>query len=185
MNDKMTIQSAPSNSQPDGNQPLRVQWYLAAAKPRQELRAVENLKNQGIECFCPQVKVERLVRGKKVLKQEALFSGYLFVCLSQKDPNWHKVRSTRGVRDWIRFSGNVAKLPKELVDSLIDTEGAETERVINRIEPGGKVRILTGPFAGLQAIFEKEDGEKRSMILVDFLGKTNRLKVENQQIAVD
>lgn len=185
MNHENSIQQNESVGKLDDNNSVANDWYLAAAKPRQELRAVENLKNQGITCFCPQVKIERLVRGKKVVKQEALFSGYLFICLSPQDPNWHKVRSTRGIRDWIRFSGIVAKLPADLIDKLIKVETAKENWVINRIEPGEKVRILEGPFAGLQAIFEKEDGEKRSMILIEFLGKTNRVMVDNEQIVLD
>jgi transcriptional antiterminator RfaH len=161
------------------------EWYLAAAKPKQEIRAVEHLKNQGIECYCPLIQVERLLRGKKIIKQEALFSGYLFIYLSTQDPNWHKVRSTRGIRDWVRFAGNVAKCPAELVEQLIDIDNSSQNRVINRIEPGESVRILSGPFAGLAAVFEKEDGERRAMILVEFLGKTNRVIVDNQQIVVD
>ncbi len=185
MAEKPTLQTTSSISHAEGSNSADIEWYLAAAKPRQELRAVENLKYQGIQCFCPQAKIERLVRGKKVIKQEALFSGYLFICLSQQDPNWHKVRSTRGIRDWIRFSGNVAKLPTSLVDSLIEVEAAKENLIINRINPGQTVRILSGPFAGLKAVFEKEDGDSRAMILIDFLGKTNHLKVENEQIVLE
>ncbi|MBV1909742.1 MAG: transcription/translation regulatory transformer protein RfaH [Kangiellaceae bacterium] len=158
-------------------------WYLAAAKPKQELRAIENLQNQGIDCQCPQAKVERLVRGKKVLKQEALFPGYLFIHLSQQDPNWAKVRSTRGIRDWVRFAGDVAKLPDDVANSLIQANAdSESQPVICRFDKGETVTILSGPFSGLNAIFEKDDGELRSMILVEFLGQSNRLKVNNEQI---
>lgn len=185
MSDKCRSQPELSCNQADESGSPEIEWYLAATKPRQELRAVENLKNQGIHCYCPLVKIERLIRSKKVIKQEALFSGYLFICLSQQDPNWHKVRSTRGIRDWIRFSGNVAKLPTALVDSLINADLDQSDLVINRIEPGQKVRVLAGPFAGLEAVFEREEGESRSLILIEFLGKTNRLKVENEQIVLE
>jgi len=161
-------------------------WYLATAKPKQELRAIEHLENQGIDGYCPLVRVERLVRGKKTIKQEALFSGYIFVNLSEQDPNWHKVRSTRGIRDWVRFSDKVAKLPPELVNKLIDfSEDSDEQLLISRFKKGQSVRILTGPFAGLSAVYEKDDGEMRSMILIEFLGQSNRLKVNNEQIVVD
>ena len=94
-------------------------WYLAASKPKQEARAVENLTNQDIQAFCPMVKVEKLRRGNKVLVDEALFTGYIFINLSQQSPLWPKVRSSRGVRDWVKFAGNVAKLPDDLMNSLL------------------------------------------------------------------
>lgn len=176
-----------SSQQSDKSQPIQkvsdASWYLAASKPKQEFRAIEHLKSQQIKCFCPMANVERLLRGKKVIKQEALFPGYLFINLLVEDPNWHKVRSTRGIRDWIRFAGQVAKIPNTLVETLMDSSiDSENPIVISRFEKGQSLRILTGPFAGLKAVFDKDDGELRSMILVEFLGQTNRLKVENQQI---
>jgi len=162
------------------------QWYLIASKPRQELRAVEHLDNQGIVGYCPTVKVEKLRRGKKHIVTEALFTGYLFLRISSDNPLWHKVRSTRGIRDWVRFGGKIAQLPAQLVEELIESSSdSENEVVINCFEPGAPVRILNGPFAGLKAIFDKPDGESRAILLVEFLGQTNRLNVANEQIITD
>jgi transcriptional antiterminator RfaH len=161
-------------------------WYLATAKPRQESRAVENLENQQIQAFCPTVKVEKLRRGKKEIVTEALFTGYLFINLSPQDALWHKVRSTRGIRGWVRFAGEVAKIPDKLVTSLIQANfEPELQLVISHFNKGQAIRVLSGPFAGLKGIYDKEDGELRSMILVNFLGQTNHLKIPNEQIISD
>lgn len=159
-------------------------WYLATAKPRQEARAVENLNNQEINAFCPIVKVEKLLRGKKQIVEEALFTGYIFINISTDSPQWHKIRSTRGVRGWVRFSGNVAKIPNELINGFIkSTSQSDQQVIISRFNQGQPVRILSGPFSGLKAIYDKDDGEMRSMILVEFLGQTNRLNVANLLIS--
>jgi len=161
-------------------------WYLLAAKPKQEFRALEQLQNQQINAFCPKIKVEKLRRGKKCVVEEALFAGYLFVCISVDSPHWHKVRSTRGVRDWVRFGGEIAKLPQALVEQLIELDkNLQQQPVVSRFNQGQKVRILSGPFAGLTAIYQQQEGESRSLILVEFLGQSNRLKIENEQITND
>ena len=158
-------------------------WYLVASKPKQEFRAVEQLENQGIKAYSPSVKVEKIVRGKAKIITEALFAGYLFVHLSNQSPLWHKVRSTRGVRDWIRFAGEVATIPTNLVEKLVTVdEEPEHQIVINRFREGQSVRILSGPFVGLEGVFDKSDGESRAMVLVEFLGQSNRLAVSNEQI---
>ncbi|MCF6193625.1 MAG: transcription/translation regulatory transformer protein RfaH [Kangiellaceae bacterium] len=170
---------APSSPRPSPN----TFWYLASSKPKQENRAVENLSNQDIQAFCPMIKVEKLHRGNKVLVDEALFTGYIFISLSQQSPLWHKVRSSRGVRDWVRFAGKVAKLPSDLVENLLKINlASDNPIIINRFNQGEKVQILSGPFSGLSAIFEKDDGEKRSMIFVEFLGQKSRLTLPNDQI---
>ncbi len=161
-------------------------WYLAASKPKQETRAVENLLNQDIQCFCPTVRVEKLIRARKVIVVEALFTGYIFINISIESPSWHKIRSTRGIRDWVKFAGKPAKLPSELVENLIKLDDlTESRAVISRFKKGEKLRILSGPFIGLSAVFEHDDGEQRSMILVEFLGKKNRLAIPNDYITTN
>ena len=158
-------------------------WYLATSKPRQENRAVENLKNQGIKGYSPVIKLEKVRGGKKQIVEEPMFTGYLFINLSPEDPKWQKVRSTRGVRDWVKFSGSTAKLPQALIDSLIDAENSQLIAFDTiKLQKGDSVRILSGPFEGLNGVFLTDNGEKRAMILVDFLGKQSRLNVAKEQI---
>ena len=39
-------------------------WYAVHTKPKQENRALENLQNQGFECFLPLLEIEKVRRGK-------------------------------------------------------------------------------------------------------------------------
>jgi len=162
------------------------EWYLAASKPRQESRAVENLLNQGINAYSPIMRVEKIRSGKKIIVEEAMFTGYVFINISPEDGLWHKVKSTRGIRDWVRFSGYAAKLPTSLVETLIESEQTSGSHIVKKqFKQGEHVRILSGPFEGLKGIYLSESGEKRSMILIEFLGKENRLKVANEQIVTE
>ena len=43
-------------------------WYLIHTKPRQELRALENLERQGYECYLPLLPTEKI--------QEKLFATF-------------------------------------------------------------------------------------------------------------
>jgi len=166
---------------PTNNSPP--EWFLAATKPNQEFRAVENLKTQNIHAFCPKLKVEKVSNKKKRVIEEAIFKGYIFIQISFNDPCWHKVRSTRGIRDWIRFSGNVAKIPTKLVLELINAQESKETIVLNKLNEGDGVRILAGPFEGLEGIFQKNDGDVRAIILLNFLGKSNRISIEQSQLS--
>jgi transcription antitermination factor NusG len=55
---------------------------------------------------------------------------------------------------------------------------------VSRIEPGQLVKILDGPFTGLQAAFAEPDDRKRSFILLDLLGKTHLVKIANDSFEV-
>lgn len=161
-------------------------WYLATSKPRQETRAVKNLENQGVRAYSPIIKVEKVRSGKKRIVEEPMFTGYVFINISPEDALWHKVRSTRGIRDWVRFSSNVAKIPDSLIKAFVDSEQNFSQSFDNnKLQKGDSVRILSGPFEGLTGIFLADSGEKRAMILIDFLGKQSRLNVSNEQIIAE
>ena len=48
-------------------------WLLAYTKPRQEALAEENLRRQGFEVLCPQLRVQKLRRRKWTWVEEPLF----------------------------------------------------------------------------------------------------------------
>ena len=92
-------------------------WLLAYTKPRQESLAEENLRRQGFEVFCPQLRVQKLRRRKWVWLEEPLFPRYLFVGAAA-GVSWSPVRSTFGVVSLVRFGGRVAEVSPDLIDSL-------------------------------------------------------------------
>lgn len=161
-------------------------WYLAASKPRQEARAVKNLLNQGINAYSPIVNIEKIRASKKIVVTEAMFTGYVFVNLKPEDGLWHKVKSTRGIRDWVRFSNKVAQLPEGLVERFIEIASDPNHNDIKKyFVPGEPVRILSGPFQGMKGIYKASSGEERAMILIEFLGQVNKLHVTNDQIQTE
>jgi len=56
-------------------------WYVVHTKPRQEARALENLQNQGFNCFLPTMQVQKLRNQKVQTITEPMFSRYLFIQL--------------------------------------------------------------------------------------------------------
>jgi transcriptional antiterminator RfaH len=44
-------------------------------------------------------------------------------------------------------------------------------------EPGQKVLVSEGPFAGVEAIFELNDGQARAMVLIELIGRQVSLAV--------
>jgi transcriptional antiterminator RfaH len=159
-----------------------MKWHVIHTKPRQEFRAEENLKNQGFEVFLPTYKLEKLKDGKLSTQVEALFSRYLFIRLDNVTSNWFPIRSTRGVSEMLRFGrgGNPIFVPDDLVASLQNRSLTE-EPIHTLFEAGDAIEIKSGPFAGLNGFYEKvvqaSSGEVRAMLLIELLGKTQRLSV--------
>lgn len=157
-------------------------WYLINSKPKQELRAEEHLKNQEINCVLPILEVERIIRGKRQKVTEALFPGYLFVELQTNGQDWSKIRSTRGVRDFVRFGGIPGRVPEAVLEHLQLLDTTENQIETNAPRPGDKIVITEGPFKDLDGVFKISNGEERSIVLLTILGKATEMELENTKL---
>lgn len=167
----------PMNQLPGCAGHVDVSWYLVHTKPRQEHRALGNLFNQGYECWLPQLRVEKVRQRKLVVIDEPLFPRYLFIHLPP-GVNWAPVRSTLGVTTIVRFGGVAARVPSDVLETLREEEARRREStVVPQFIPGQTVKILTGPFAGVRAVFDMTDGQARALVLIELLQKQARLPV--------
>jgi len=164
-------------------------WLLLQVKPRQELRALENLERQNGECYCPQIWVEKFSRGKRVQVQEALFPGYLFINAQPEETglSYTSIRSSRGVSKIVGFGMEPLRVPEDLITliKLREQAGLASETAVSAPDvpqAGDRLNILDGPFKGLKAVFSHTDGQKRSVVLINLLSQQTPTSLANTQI---
>nr|WP_318532413.1 transcription/translation regulatory transformer protein RfaH [Pseudomonas protegens] len=148
-------------------------WYLVQCKPRQDLRAEENLRRQGFHCYRPQRGCERVVQGRRQSGTESLFPGYLFIAL-EHDASWAPLRSTRGVNRLVAFNGQPLAVPVSLIESL---RQRVTDMDTSLPYKGTRVCITEGCFADLEAIFESSIGDERVVLLLTLLNQQRRIEL--------
>lgn len=153
-------------------------WYLVHTKPRQEDVALANLQRQGYECYLPQMLVERIRRRKAEVATEPMFPRYLFIRLDSSDQgkSWSPIRSTLGVSQLVHFGARAAKVDDALVELLRQREQAMPLDAM--FQSGDSVVITDGPFAGIEAIYQTADAERRAFILLEILSKPVSLQIE-------
>jgi len=161
-------------------------WLLLQVKPRQEIRALENLERQNGVCYCPLIQIEKLSRGKRVFAEEPLFPGYLFINV-QPERNgltYTSIRSSRGVSKIVRFGVEPIKVPEVLITQIKQREQADLIGITAEDLPqvGDKIDITLGPFSGLEAIYAHTDGMQRSIVLINMLNKQTPTSLANTQI---
>jgi transcriptional antiterminator RfaH len=155
-------------------------WYLIHTKPRLEQVALQNLQQQGFECYLPLLTSEKLRRGKLVLVEEPLFPRYLFIHLGTGTlaKSWSPIRSTIGVSRMVSFGSDPAKLSDALIDALRDAERSHQQEPLRLFRPGDLMVVTKGAFAGIEAVYQMTDGEKRVMVLINILSKSVKLRIE-------
>lgn len=161
-------------------------WYVVYCKPRQETVAEENLRRQGFNVYLPRIRVRRRGQGQWVEAIEALFPRYLFLRI---DPLWRStsaVRSTRGVSGLVRFGAEPAVVPDTTINDLIQREDAASGLHVDADPPfyaGEPVKLLDGPLIGMEGVFTQQFGAKRVIVLLELLGKANKVTVSRDWIA--
>lgn len=157
-------------------------WYVLSTKVNAERKALGNLESQGFSCFLPQAPTERLSRGKRITRVEPLFPRYMFIDLFEHS-RFQSVRNTRGVQDFVRFGQALATIDSTVVESIKKRCGVR-EVTTNQSLPKkhDRVEILHGPYRNLEAIFQCDDGQQRSVVLLSFLQSQVMLQVDNKSI---
>ena len=153
-------------------------WYLVHTKPRQEDIALANLERQGYECYLPQMRIERIRRRKAEIATEPMFPRYLFIRLDSSDQgkSWSPIRSTLGVSQLVHFGARAAKVDETLVDLLRQRERTQPTEAM--FHSGDSVVIADGPFAGIEAIYQTADAERRAFILLEILAKPVSMHID-------
>lgn len=158
------------------------QWYAIYTKPRKEMIAEENLQRQQILTYLPLTREKRRRRERWVDCIVPMFSRYLFVNMDVTLQSTASIRSTIGVSNLVRFSGEPATAPEELIELLrsrTDTETGLIDIGKPQFQPGQKVIVLHGPFKDVGGIFQHSNGDHRAMILLDLLGRKNSVIVDS------
>lgn len=157
-------------------------WFAAQAKARQEQIAIAHLERQGYETFLPLIRAARRRRGRWSSPLEALFPGYLFARLDPGVQDVSPIRSTRGVVGLVRLGGRLLPVPEPLVCDLQTRHHGTTFDSPLQLSSGEAVTLIDGPFAGLSGVFEAKTGLERVAILLDVIGRNNRVTVSVHQV---
>lgn len=161
---------------------LSIGWYCIQTRIGQEDTAKLNLERQGFEFYLPLTFMDKRLRRYKQ-KYEPLFKGYGFLRLSTEEGDWSVIRSTRGVRQLVRFGELPARVPDDLISSLkrreneIGIHGEEHE-----YKKGDLVAIQNKQFLEYATgIYDKEAGD-RVIILMNIIGTETEISLKRGDI---
>ncbi|MDD6258405.1 MAG: transcription termination/antitermination protein NusG [Erysipelotrichaceae bacterium] len=159
-------------------------WYVVNTYSGHENKVKENLEKR-VETMGIQDSLFRIVvaeepeieikNGKKVEKMHNLFPGYVFVEMKMTDEAWYVVRNTPGVTGFIGSSGGGAKpfpVSQDEMESILRRMGQSDKKVSVDFQVGDKVKILSGPFSGMEGtINTMNDQTQTANVLTMLFGR--------------
>ena len=147
-------------------------WYAVHTLPFAEARAESQLQRQGFRTFQP--KRDKTVRHARRLRtvEAPLFPRYLFIVLDLAHHQWRKVNGTFGVSRLVMWGDQPHPVPHGVVEALIAAADARgILQLCDKLQIGGPVRLMAGPFAEQLAVLDHLDDSGRVRVLLDILGR--------------
>jgi transcription elongation factor/antiterminator RfaH len=155
-------------------------WYVLHSKPRKEDFLLDQLKSHGFEAYCPFLRVTTV--NPRARKIRPYFPGYVFL---QVDLGHNKASTLQwmpGATGFVSFDGIPARVPDGLIPTLRQRVEAVNEsggELFHELKSGDIVRIVEGPFAGYEAIFDvRLPGSERVRVLLKLLQQRRQLSLE-------
>lgn len=156
-------------------------WHAVHAKRHCEEKVDRRLRQQGFGTLLPLIEIVRYYRRRQVTLLEPLFPGYLFVRMAAgaQPGAWDAVRWAPGVRSILTDGDGPAPVPDEVIGAIHDrVRDLGFVRPGPAYRPGQLVRIRHGPFAGLEAVFDRPiSREGRVRVLLALLGQPRSVEL--------
>ncbi len=159
-------------------------WYVVNTYSGHENRVKDNLEKRletmGIQDSLFRILVAEepeieIKNGKQVEKMKNMFPGYVFVEMKMTDEAWYVVRNTPGVTGFIGSSGGGAKpfpVSPDEMESILRRMGQSDKKVVVNFAVGDTVRILNGPFSGMEGrVSYMNDQTQTASVLTMLFGR--------------
>ena len=173
------------------------QWYVVNTYSGHENKVKEKLEMRSesmdmqdyiFRVIVPEQKEIEVKDGVQKEKIKKMFPGYILVEMVMSDEAWYVVRNTPGVTGFIGSSGKGAKptpLQPYEVDNILSNMGISRLDVDKELEIGAKVKITSGPFAGMYGVIDSLDLPTQKIVLnVDLFGQETSVEVNLSEIEV-
>ncbi|MCP4362392.1 MAG: hypothetical protein GY796_30675 [Chloroflexi bacterium] len=149
---------------------MSLHWYVLRVKPHKERVVCRQLLVQDETVFAPVLQVKP--KNPRAAKQRPYFPGYIFVQADLDVVGKNAYSWIHGTRGLVSFGGIPAVVPDSLIIE-VEKQAAETlveENAQQKLEPGERVQIVQGLFAGYDGIFDIYlSGTERVQVLLTYL----------------
>lgn len=151
-------------------------WYVTYTCPRHEKYVAQQLAERKIGSFLPLYASVRRWKDRRKRLELPLFPGYVFVQMT--DRNRLDILRLPGVVQIVCFQGKPAPVPLAEIDAL--RRGMTGSVVVQPhpfLQAGRRVRIVSGPMAGVEGIFVRRKDQVRVVISISLIQRSVAMEI--------
>jgi transcriptional antiterminator NusG len=175
-----------------------MQWFVLKVQSNREksirdslLRRIrrEGLEEEFGEIVIPTEKVVETKGGKKKVKEQKLFPGYMMIQMRLTEETWYLVRDTSGVGDFTGAAGKPSPMNEsEVMRMLGRTVPGEEEKVAApvvkfTVQVGDTVKVKEGAFESFEgAVDALDETSGKVKVMIEIFGRSTEVELEHWQI---
>lgn len=154
-------------------------WKVLYLRPRSEKKLAEYCNVYGVWHYLPLRKEIKIYQRRKVMVEKPVFPGYFFASINDDK----KVKLLR--------SNHVLKIidpenQKQLIHDLVQVKKAldvdPKLETCNALKRGSRVKILHGPFLGIEGVVAKISKSTKIWLNVDMIGQAVTVEVDRDYL---
>ena len=152
-------------------------WYIAYTLPRHEKAVAQRLGSENIHCYVPLYSETHTWRQRRVKVELPLFPCYVFVKIRPETKA--RILSSPGLIRLLTASGGAAAVfPDEEMDALQSSLKRWSARPYPFHRSGKRIRLKSGPFAGLEGTILRRNGKRKLIVTLDLISSAMLLDID-------
>ncbi len=151
-------------------------WYIAYTLARHEKAIAQRLSLEKMPCYVPLYSETRMWRQRRVKLELPLFPCYVFVRMRLETKA--RLLAAPGVIRLLTASGAAVVFPDEEMDALKAILQRWNARPCPSHSSGRRVRVKSGPFAGLEGTIVQRNGKRKLIVTLDLITSSMLLDVD-------
>jgi len=190
-----------------------MQWYVLKVQSNREKSIRDSLlrriKMEGLEAdfgdvVIPTEKVVETKGGKRKVREQKLFPGYMMIRMRLTDETWYLVLGTGGVGDFTGAGGKPMPMPESEVKRLLGQETvtevtadgdeaapAAAVKAVKEAVPvfrfsvsiGDAVKVKEGPFENFEGnVHSLDDHTGKVKVMIEIFGRSTEVELEHWQV---
>jgi transcription antitermination factor NusG len=160
------------------------QWYALYTNGRHEKRVVELLNNRQVDCYLPLYRSLRRWQDRRKQLDLPLFPGYVFARIALASRL--QVLTVPGVVQIVTFNGKPAPISDFEIERLRQWLSCSPSiKPHPYLTSGKRVRVRSGPLAGMQGVLVRRKRSYRLVISIDLLMRSLSVEIDEAEAEPD
>lgn len=161
--------------------PVENQWYALYTIAHHEKRVAQQLEERQLECFLPLYRSVRRWSDRRKEVQLPLFPGYLFVYTDLAERS--RILRVASVVHFVCCNGQPTPVPAVEIENLRSAlSGNARVQPHPYLKAGRRVRVHSGPMAGLEGILTARRGRLRVVLAIDPIMRSVAVEVGADEV---